>query len=262
MRDILARLAAGELSVDEAAAELQRTQLEELGGRARLDVGRTRRRGVPEVVLAEGKDPEDAAALTVRMARDQGQGLASRLDAAAWEALERAATGLEVVRYGSAARVIRPGFEPPATGGRAGILTAGTSDGVPAEEARMVLEACGHAVLAAHDLGVAGLHRLLGPLAELESWDPDVIVVAAGMDGVLPGVVSGLVSQPVIGIPVSTGYGEGGAGRGALLTMLQSCSTGLTLVNIDNGIGAGAAAALIAARAAASRGAPTPAPRR
>jgi len=100
------------------------------------------------------------------------------------------------------------------------------------------------------DVGVAGLHRLLGPLAELLAWEPDVLVVAAGMDGVLPGVVAGLVDQPVIGLPVSVGYGAGGRGEAALLTMLQSCSTGLLVVNIDNGVGAGAAALLIAARAA------------
>lgn len=101
------------------------------------------------------------------------------------------------------------------------------------------------------DLGVAGLHRLLAPLAELVAWDPDVLVVAAGMDGVLPGVVAGLVEVPVIGLPVATGYGAGGGGEAALLTMLQSCSTGLVLVNIDNGIAAGAGAVLIAGRAAA-----------
>ena len=100
---------------------------------------------------------------------------------------------------------------------------------------------------------MAGLHRLLGPLAEMEAWEADCYVVAAGMDGVLPGVVAGLVAAPVVGLPVSTGYGHGGAGEGALGTMLQSCSTGLTVVNIDNGVGAGAAALLIASRAAGAR---------
>jgi len=121
------------------------------------------------------------------------------------------------------------------------------------EGAAMLVEACGHQARLEADIGVAGLHRLLGPLAELMAWDADVLVVAAGMDGVLPGVVAGLVDQPVIGLPVSTGYGAGGEGQAALLTMLQSCATGLTVVNIDNGVGAGAAAVLIAARAAAAR---------
>ena len=117
----------------------------------------------------------------------------------------------------------------------------------------MVIEACGLSARLEADLGVAGLHRFVGPLAQVLEWGADVIVVAAGMDGVLPGVVAGLVDAPVIGLPVSTGYGAGGEGEAALLTMLQSCSTGLTVVNIDNGIGAGMAAALIARRAGAAR---------
>src|SRR5205085_7442427 len=136
-------------------------------------------------------------------------------------------------------------------GGRVGLLTAGTSDLDAADEARMVIEACGMEARLEADLGVAGLHRLLGPLAEVLAWDPDVLVVAAGMDGVLPGVVAGLVDRPVVGLPVSTGYGAGGEGEAALLTMLQSCSTGLSVVNIDNGVGAAAAAAPIARRAGA-----------
>ena len=116
----------------------------------------------------------------------------------------------------------------------------------------MVVEACGMEVHVEADVGVAGLHRLLGPLTELLAWGPDVLVVAAGMDGVRPGVVAGLVDLPVIGLPVGVGYGAGGGGEAALLTMLQSCSTGLVVVNVDNGIGAGAAAVLIAARAGAA----------
>jgi NCAIR mutase (PurE)-related protein len=133
------------------------------------------------------------------------------------------------------------------------VLTAGTSDLEPAGEVAMMVEAAGLRCRLEADLGVAGLHRLLGPLAELEAWSADCYVVAAGMDGVLPGVVAGLVSVPVIGVPVSTGYGAGGRGEAALGTMLQSCSTGLLVVNIDNGVGAGAAAVLIAGRAAGAR---------
>ena len=117
----------------------------------------------------------------------------------------------------------------------------------------MVVEACGLEARLEADLGVAGLHRFIGPLASMLEWGADVIVVAAGMDGVLPGLVSGLIELPVIGLPVSTGYGRGGAGEAALTTMLQSCSTGLVVVNIDNGIGAGSAAVLVASRAAQAR---------
>jgi hypothetical protein len=117
----------------------------------------------------------------------------------------------------------------------------------------MVIEACGLQARLEADLGVAGLHRFVAPLASILEWGADVMVVAAGMDGVLPGLVCGLIDLPVIGLPVSTGYGRGGAGEAALTTMLQSCSTGLVVVNIDNGVGAGAAAALVASRAAAAR---------
>jgi NCAIR mutase (PurE)-related protein len=251
VRSVLRRLLAGELTEEEAEAELRRVQLEELDGRARLDLGRSERRGLPEVVLASGKPPEDAARLTVTLANEQGQGLASRLGPDHWLALERqaAAAGLDVLRYHAGASVRRPGFAPEPRPGRVALLTAGTSDVAAADEARMVIEACGLEARLEADLGVAGLHRLLGPLTELLAWAPEVLVVAAGMDGVLPGVVAGLVDLPVIGLPVSVGYGVGGRGEAALLTMLQSCSTGLLVVNVDNGVGAGAAAALIAARA-------------
>ncbi len=250
MRSILRRLVAGELTEAEAEAELRRVQLDELDGRARLDLGRNQRRNLPEVVLASGKEPADAARLALALARDQGQGLVSRLEPAHWRELERQAVdaGLHVLRYHDSARVLRRGFKPEARSGRVALLTAGTADLAAADEARMVVEACGLEARIEADLGVAGLHRLLGPLRELLAWEPDVLVVAAGMDGVLPGVVAGLVDLPVIGLPVGVGYGAGGGGEAALLTMLQSCSTGLMVVNVDNGVGAGAAAALIAGR--------------
>jgi NCAIR mutase (PurE)-related protein len=248
VRNVLRRLVAGELTEDEALAEIRRVQLDELGGRARLDLGRYLRRGIPEVVLATGKSPADASRLAIRMALQHGQGLISRMTEAHRAALHDAARGMRIFEYQSSARVMREGFDPEAVDGRVAILTAGTSDVPVAEEARMVVEACGLEARLEADLGVAGLHRFVAPLAALLEWGADVIVVAAGMDGVLPGLVAGLVDVPVIGLPVSTGYGRGGSGEGALTTMLQSCSTGLVVVNIDNGIGAGAAAVLIAQR--------------
>ena len=250
MRDILRRLVAGSISEEQAVAELRRLQLDELGGRAKLDLGRFMRRGIPEVVLATGKAPADAARLAIAMAQRQGQGLISRMSDAHKAALDSAATaaGMKVISYATSARVVRPGFVPEALECRVGILTAGTSDLPAAEEAKMVVEACGVEVRLHADLGVAGLHRFVGPLASALEWGAEVMIVAAGMDGVLPGLVSGLIDVPVIGLPVSTGYGRGGAGEAALTTMLQSCSTGLVVVNIDNGVGAGAAAVLMAQR--------------
>jgi len=252
MRSILRRLLAGELSEAEAEAELRRVQLDELGGRARLDLGRTHRRGLPEVVLASGKEPAEAARLVVALAMEQGQGLISRLEPDCRRDVERQAAeaGCSVLFYHSAARVLRPGFAPEPRPGRVAVLTAGTADLAAADEARMVVEAAGLEARIEADVGVAGLHRLIGPLTETLAWEPDVLVVAAGMDGVLPGVVAGLVDLPVIGLPVGVGYGAGGGGEAALLTMLQSCSTGLVVVNVDNGIGAGAGAVLIAGRCA------------
>jgi pyridinium-3,5-biscarboxylic acid mononucleotide synthase len=248
VRDVLRRLVAGELTEDEALAELRRVQLDELAGRARLDLGRYLRRGIPEVILAPGKTPEQVARLALAMAGQHGQGLVSRMTEAHRTALLAATADMEVVEYAGAARVLRRGFAPEKVEAKVAIMTAGTSDVPVAEEARMVVEACGVEARLEADLGVAGLHRFVAPLASMLDWGADVIVVAAGMDGVLPGLVAGLIDLPVIGLPVSTGYGRGGAGEGALTTMLQSCSTGLTVVNIDNGIGAGTAAVLIAQR--------------
>jgi NCAIR mutase (PurE)-related protein len=255
VRDILRRLIAGELTEDEALAELRGVQLEELSGKARLDLGRFMRRGIPEVVLAPGKAPDEAARLTVALAQRQGQGLISRMSREHRASLQEAADAAEmtIVDYAQSARVMREGYAPEALDGKVGFLTAGTSDVPVADEARMVVEACGLGTRLEADLGVAGLHRFVGPLSAILEWGADVIVVAAGMDGVLPGLVAGLIDVPVIGLPVSTGYGRGGAGEAALGTMLQSCSTGLTVVNIDNGVGAGAGAVLIAARAAKAR---------
>ena len=145
MRDVLRRLIAGEISEDEAVAELRQLELGELSGRARLDLGRYLRRGIPEVVLAPGKSPREAARLVIAMAERQGQGLVSRMTDDHASALTDAASaaGMDLVRYHSSARALRKGFSPEAVAARVGILTAGTSDVAVADEARMVIEACG-----------------------------------------------------------------------------------------------------------------------
>jgi NCAIR mutase (PurE)-related protein len=133
------------------------------------------------------------------------------------------------------------------------MLTAGASDASAADEAAWVAREMGCRIVRADDVGVAGLHRLEAPLRDLRQQGADVVIVVAGMDGALPSVVSGLVDIPVIGLPTSIGYGLGGGGVAALLSMLQTCAPGLVVVNIDNGVGAGATAALIANRVAAAR---------
>ena len=149
------------------------------------------------------------------------------------------------------------GYDIQQTGGEIAVLAAGTADVAVAEEARITAEIMGCRVRRHYDVGIAGIHRLVEPLKEIRKGNVSAVVVAAGMEGALPTVVRGLVDTVVIGVPTSTGYGYGGKGEAALMTMLQSCAPGLTVVNIDNGFGAGATAALIANAVAASRPAPT-----
>ena len=219
------------------------------------DLERQRRKGVPEVIFAEPKRPEDALAAARPFVERSGRALLSRVHDPL-PALLRAEFAHCRVEFHSASRMVavkRPDFAPPRSGGRVGVITAGTSDVPVAEEAAVIAAEMGCEVELGYDVGVAGLHRLVDPLRRMLDFGADVIVVAAGMDGALPSVVAGLVDMPVIGLPTSVGYGIGGCGLGALLTMLQTCSPGLMVVNVDNGIGAGASAALIANRMAAAR---------
>lgn len=222
---------------------------------ARLDVGRERRKGIPEVVLASGKTDDQLIAIVRAFLDRSGHAIVSRLRDRSAERVAREFVDCQVdLRHDARAAVIHaPGYEPVATGGRIGVLTAGTSDIRVAEEARLIAEEMGCHVSTLYDVGVAGLHRLFAPLERMLEDEVAALVVCAGMDGALPSVVAGLAPTPVIGVPTSVGYGAGGRGKAALLSMLQTCAPGLTVVNIDNGIGAGATAALIANRIAAAR---------
>ncbi len=225
----------------------------------RLDPGREARTGVPEVVFAPGKSAEQVIAAARGLMQRSGRAIISRVDAATLAALSAAFVDAAVRCQpgGRTAVVATAEYVKPDRGGRVGILTAGTSDFAPADEARVIAEEMGCAVRLVQDVGVAGIHRLFPPLADLFRWEEDALIVAAGMDGALTSVVAGLAPVPVIGLPTPVGYGIGARGDAALHTMLQSCAPGLTVVNIDNGIGAGVAAARIAtqsARAAARIG--------
>jgi NCAIR mutase (PurE)-related protein len=222
---------------------------------ARPDFGRTARKGIPEVVLAGAKSDERVIAIARAFVERTGRALVSRLrpGTAALLVASFPACRVDVRGDGRIAAIHALDYVPRRTGGHVGVLTAGTSDVPVAEEARLVAEEMGCTVATLYDVGVAGLHRLLDPLQEMLAEGVDALVVAAGMDGALPSVVAGLAPVPVIGLPTSVGYGVGGRGRAALLSMLQTCVPGLTVVNIDNGVGAGATAALIANRMAAAR---------
>jgi NCAIR mutase (PurE)-related protein len=222
-----------------------------------VDPQRQARKGVPEIVYAAGKPPlltlEAVRALLERTR--SGRVLVSRANAETLALLQHELPNdVRVAPSGATVVVSRADASmPAATGGVVGLLTAGASDAPAADEAAFVASEMGCRVVRADDVGVAGLHRLEGPLRLLREQTADVIIVAAGMDGALPSVVSGLVEVPVIGLPTSVGYGLGGGGLAALLSMLQTCAPGLTVVNIDNGVGAGATAALVANRVAAAR---------
>ncbi|HEY5388036.1 MAG TPA: nickel pincer cofactor biosynthesis protein LarB [Thermoleophilia bacterium] len=251
LEELLAAVAGGRLAASEAADRLRRFGYSAVGDYARLDVSRAARKGVPEVVYAEGKTVEQLVGIVRRFLEHSPLVLCSRVSAEQAVALAGNVPGTVEHDERSRVVVIRRTHEPPVPErGAVGVLAAGTSDLGVAGEAVTMCRAMGVAVVSAFDVGVAGLHRLGTPLDEMRAAGVAAIVVAAGMEGALPSVVAGLVDVPVIGLPTSTGYGLGGRGEAALLGMLQSCSPGLVVVNIDNGIGAGATAALIARRAA------------
>jgi len=230
--------------------------VEESIAEIRLDPGRATRAGIPEVVLAERKTAADVATSLMRLADAQGRSLASRVRKDQVAELNRLIGGpytLDIDETARVAIVAAPGHEETiGTGGRVAVISAGASDRPVASEAMIMALEMGCDVMHMSDVGVAGLHRLVHPLEQIVLFGPQAIVVAAGMDGALPSVVAGLVPIPVIGLPVSVGYGFGGDGTAALMSMLQSCAPGLAVVNIDNGIGAGAMAALIANRTASA----------
>ncbi len=226
------------------------------GIETRADAGREQRKGIPEVIFGETKTPAQISAMAQALLDGSGRAIVSRVPVEAQEALREAfATYTVQVREAARAMVIyRPDYVRRSTGGHVGVISAGTSDIPVAEEAALIAEEMGCRVTCIYDVGVAGLHRLIEPLRNLLSTEVDAIIVAAGMDGALPSVIAGLVPVPVIGLPTSIGYGLGGKGVAALLAMLQTCAPGLTVVNIDNGVGAGSTAALIANRVAQARG--------
>jgi NCAIR mutase (PurE)-related protein len=241
VRDLLAQVADGALTVDEALRHLAFEPAESLGF-ATLDHHRALRQGFPEVVFGEGKATLHLVEIAMRIA-ERGEGLlVTRLSS---EAASVLGSRLPSIQLNPIARTAHLPSTEPAPSGRGTILiiTAGTSDLPVAEEAAVTALALGNCVSRLNDVGVAGIHRLLARKEELVT--ASVIVVVAGMDGALPSVVGGLVSVPVIAVPTSVGYGASFQGLAALLTMLNSCAAGITVVNIDNGFGAAVAASRI-----------------
>ena len=253
MREVLEAVAAGELSVEAAEAKLAGYATGEAG---RFDAARVERSGVPEAILGEMKTGSEIAALARTSLETTGRAIATRVDPEIVPVVreELASEGADVsVEWSERSRWLvatTTEFERPDLDASVGVVTAGTSDAVPAGEAAMIAREMGADVHRVDDVGVASLARVVDRLEELR--EQDVLVVAAGREGALPTALAGLVDVPVIGLPVSTGYGHAGEGEAALSGMLQSC-TALTVVNIDAGFTAGAQAGLIARRIDAAK---------
>ena len=241
---LLQDLKAGRSTADEIADKLASLPFEDLGF-AKVDHHRPLRSGMPEVVFAEGKTPEQTAAI---LARIQASGTPAMATRASQEAFAATRTIVPKAQYHPTARIITCGNPAPSTGGRVAVVCAGTSDLPVADEAATTADFLGASVTRVTDVGVAGLHRLLDKLPVIR--EADAVIVCAGMEGALPSVVGGLVAVPVIAVPTSVGYGAAFGGVTALLGMLNSCSPNVTVVNIDNGFGAGYVATLYAKRLA------------
>jgi len=253
LRDLLEAVARGMMSPEEAERRIRLWAIEEIEGRLKLDIGRGLRRGVPEVILGEGKERQEILGAVIKLLEASQPALVSRLEAQRGEEL------LGLIRelgydadYSAQAGLLRARPKrsaPSAPHGRVGILTAGTADRGVALEAKLTAEEMGCQVELVEDVGIAGLQRTLQGVKRLLEQDVDIIIAVAGMEGALPSVVASLSPVPVVALPSSRGYGYGGGGRAALLSALQACPLGLACVNIDAGVGAGIFAALVAQRA-------------
>ncbi len=241
MHELLESVRAGEVSTEAALERLSALPFRDLGF-ARADLHRELRQGAPEAVLAEGKTPEQVAAIVGAMLEGgAGSVLVTRADEAARAAVRTVAPN---AREDPTARLVWIETSLPALRGLVTIVSAGTSDGPVVAEARVRAQLLGVEVVVHEDVGVAGLHRIVPALDDLER--ADCVVVVAGMDAALASVVGGLVAAPVIGVPTSVGYGIADGGRTALHAMLTSCAAALAVVGIDDGFGAGTIAARIA----------------
>lgn len=245
IRNILKSVAEGTISVDEAVLELKKEPFEDLGF-AKLDHHRAIRQGAAEVIYGAGKTPEQIVEIVVAMLKkEQKNVLITRMSEEAAIAVSKELTDTEIrFQYDTMSKIGIVGDIAKADGiGKIVVATGGTSDMPVAEEAALTAEVLGNEVVRLYDVGVAGLHRLLAHADELMS--AKVVIAIAGMEGALASVVGGLVDCPVIAVPTSVGYGAAFEGLSALLSMLNSCASGVSVVNIDNGFGAGYMASMI-----------------
>jgi hypothetical protein len=248
LRELFGAVAAGRQSIDQAVERLRHLPFEDLGF-AKVDHHRAVRCGFPEVIYCGGKTVEQIIAIFTRCAQTGANLIATRASKDAYTAIAGRHPQAE---YHDTARAVTLRQQPARPSATAiAIVSAGTSDLPVAEEARVTAEIMDQETICLYDVGVAGIHRVLAHTQALQR--ANVIVVVAGMEGALPSVVGGLVSCPVIAVPTSIGYGASLGGIAALLSMLNSCASGVTVVNIDNGFGAGYTAALINRRCAVAK---------
>ena len=250
---ILDKFANGSLSLSEVERQISIHAIEKIGDIAKLDVRREiRKGGMPEIIFAESKEYKDIIRIALAIASHNGQAVVSRIKknelSKVAGALRRKGLTVEIGKNSTTLLASEKSFDCKMTGTKIGIMSAGTSDVGVAEEARIVAKAMGCETITSYDVGIAGMHRLFLALKEMVEQDIGAIVVVAGMEGALASVVASIVDVPVVGVPTSIGYGFGANGVAALASMLQSCTLGLAVVNIDNGIGAGVYAASIAKR--------------
>ena len=255
IRRILEDYKKGKISKDEAEREVRLFSMASIKEIGLIDTHRDKRTGVPEVIFGEGKTDDEIISIMKKFIEKRGRCIVTRLTPARVTKLSRNLKEFKIEKNKRAGALVvsKKQSKIKKTGGRVAVLCAGTSDIPKAEEAAIISREMGCDVISFYDIGIAGIHRTIPAIEEIIKQDIDALVVAAGMEGALPSVIAGLIDVPVIGLPISTGYGEAGHGRAALYSMLQSCAPGIATVNIDNGFGAGAMAALIANRAAKFR---------
>ncbi|RLF25490.1 MAG: nickel pincer cofactor biosynthesis protein LarB [Thermoprotei archaeon] len=253
LRRILERLRRGEIDIDEAERIIRLWGIEEIENIVKYDIGRHLRRDVPEIIYGEGKSEEVVLRTVRRVLEHVDRVLISRVEEghiAKLLSLKRDGYEVKVNKVARIVVVRRKDAERKHIPCKVGLVTGGTADVKVAEEVRTILEENGCEVITLYDVGIAGLHRAIEAVRRLKKEDVDLVIVIAGMEGALPSIIATLIDVPVIGVPTSVGYGAGGKGQAALLSMLQSCPLGVAVVNIDGGVAAAIFALLVCNRLA------------
>ena len=241
MKKIFEDIKSGKISVEEAEKLLKLDYLEKIGNSVKYDSSRMMRRNVPEIVYGKGKSLEELIEIGNRIGKTDCV-IITKLDSDTIKNLEKKLSNISKINERAGVVIIGKELQG---NGKVGIISAGTSDIPIAEEAAMVAEAIGCKVFREYDVGISGLHRIIDAAKKMKEEEIKVVIVVAGMEGALPSITASLMDVPVIGVPTSTGYGYGKNGEAALMGMLNSCTLGLAVMNIDNGVGAAVFASLI-----------------